>query len=60
MVGLRSLKAVPAIISSYSYYDTPIHTQHLAVLGEERRVRPEVDTTADDVQRGELLPIRLP
>jgi hypothetical protein len=48
------------MISPVHHYQTPAHTQHLAILGEEGRVRPEVDTAADDIQCGELLPIRLP
>lgn len=35
-------------------------TQHVAVLGKEGGVRPEVDTTADHVKRAKLGAVLLP
>lgn len=60
MFGLRSWKAVPVMVSKCRSKVVSDPTQHVTVLGEERGIRAEVDTTPDHIERTKLGTVVLP
>jgi hypothetical protein len=60
MLGLRSRKAVPVVVSKCRSKAVSALTQYVTVLGEECCICAEVDTTPDHIERTKLGPIVLP
>jgi hypothetical protein len=57
--GFMSLKAVPEPVSKTPGRQHDRRTKMMAILGEEGSARPEVYSTADDIQSAEFRPIWL-